>query len=276
MPTKPKGRQGENLLRELQDYNAPPAISDSDAASADSENDAPATSAQREPLLPSVLPEAKFQGYRLWNTRSSIRSDSARARGEHLTTLNLNVEPLLNDQPSGVPSTESAAPKPEQRQKSKQSHSATGKQKRKGDIGNRKGEKDNTSKTAGTKRTGVPNTSRQSEAQESEAIDLFATWQSSHSESLQHESQYGLTRVNTARIEELLATPRYSSWSPSEGHIFRPESLPRGIDLQIEDGLYVFKPTAAVFRDFERFLKVVEDLSGRKTGIVKVIVPAEW
>lgn len=46
--------------------------------------------------------------------------------------------------------------------------------------------------------------------------------------------------------------------------------------MRMEEGLHVFIPTAAAFLDFGRFLKDVEEIAGRKMGVVKVIVPSEW
>ena len=46
--------------------------------------------------------------------------------------------------------------------------------------------------------------------------------------------------------------------------------------FHVEGGLHIFTPTAAAFRDFARFLKGVEEVAGRKRGVVKVIVPSEW
>lgn len=49
----------------------------------------------------------------------------------------------------------------------------------------------------------------------------------------------------------------------------------KGLNLTIEDGLHVFRPTANVIHDFEKFLLKVEDIAGRETGVVKVILPEE-
>lgn len=47
-------------------------------------------------------------------------------------------------------------------------------------------------------------------------------------------------------------------------------------EFRVENGLHVFSPTTAAFSDFGRFLREVEKIAGRKTGVVKVVVPAEW
>ena len=54
--------------------------------------------------------------------------------------------------------------------------------------------------------------------------------------------------------------------------------VPEGFEgaFHMEEGLYVFTPTAAAFSDFCRFLKDVEEIAGRKMGVVKIIVPSEW
>ena len=46
--------------------------------------------------------------------------------------------------------------------------------------------------------------------------------------------------------------------------------------LRVENDLHIFSPTMAAFSDFGRFLGNVEEIAGRKTGVVKVVVPAEW
>lgn len=46
-------------------------------------------------------------------------------------------------------------------------------------------------------------------------------------------------------------------------------------NLTIQDGLHVFRPTADVLNDFENFLQRAENLAGRETGVVKVILPKE-
>lgn len=42
----------------------------------------------------------------------------------------------------------------------------------------------------------------------------------------------------------------------------------------MEQGLHIFTPARAEFSDFERFLGDVEEVAGRETGVVKVIVPS--
>ena len=49
--------------------------------------------------------------------------------------------------------------------------------------------------------------------------------------------------------------------------------LPAGYNITKDAGVDVFSPTKEVFEDFTNFLAVVEEISGRKTGVVKVIVP---
>ncbi len=52
--------------------------------------------------------------------------------------------------------------------------------------------------------------------------------------------------------------------------------IPDDFNLSMENGLYVFSPTATVFKEFATFLGVVEEIAGREQGVVKVIVPKEW
>ena len=54
--------------------------------------------------------------------------------------------------------------------------------------------------------------------------------------------------------------------------------VPKGHEdaIHMAKGLYVFTPTANAFFDFGRFLKDVEEIAGRKMGVVKVIIPSEW
>ncbi len=49
-----------------------------------------------------------------------------------------------------------------------------------------------------------------------------------------------------------------------------------GYNLSMEDGLYVFSPTEAIFQDFTQFLEGVENIAGRVKGVVKVVVPKGW
>ncbi|KAI9877174.1 MAG: hypothetical protein M1830_004632 [Pleopsidium flavum] len=82
------------------------------------------------------------------------------------------------------------------------------------------------------------------------------------------------------RILELLASPGYS---PTQSLTTEPEltvpayhpnaEIPSGYNLTMEQGLYVFSPTEAVFRDFAPFLEGVEKIAGRVKGVVKVIIP---
>ena len=51
---------------------------------------------------------------------------------------------------------------------------------------------------------------------------------------------------------------------------------PPGFDPIMEKGLHVFQPTAELFNNFSYFLRVVEQIAGRREGVVKVIVPPEW
>ena len=44
----------------------------------------------------------------------------------------------------------------------------------------------------------------------------------------------------------------------------------------MDDGLHVFSPTTDAFLDFGRFLKAVEEVAGRKMGVVKVVIPSGW
>lgn len=37
--------------------------------------------------------------------------------------------------------------------------------------------------------------------------------------------------------------------------------------------IHVFEPNLSVLQDFETFLKVVEEIAGRKVGVVKVVLP---
>ena len=46
--------------------------------------------------------------------------------------------------------------------------------------------------------------------------------------------------------------------------------------FRVKNDLHIFSPTVAAFSDFGRFLRDVEEIAGRKTGVVKVVVPAGW
>ena len=46
--------------------------------------------------------------------------------------------------------------------------------------------------------------------------------------------------------------------------------------FHMEQGLRIFTPTATAFSDFTRFLRGVEDVAGRKVGVVKVVIPSQW
>ena len=50
---------------------------------------------------------------------------------------------------------------------------------------------------------------------------------------------------------------------------------PKAFDFEVIDGVYVFRPTVASFVSFENFLETVEEIAGRKMGVVKVVVPKE-
>ena len=42
----------------------------------------------------------------------------------------------------------------------------------------------------------------------------------------------------------------------------------------VEQGLHIFTPMRDEFSDFERFLEDIEEIAGRETGVVKVIIPS--
>ena len=82
-----------------------------------------------------------------------------------------------------------------------------------------------------------------------------------------------------ALLLNLINTQGYShkaaSCSLSQLLAFHPlMDLPVGYNIAKVAGVDVFSPTKEVFEDFSSFLAVVEEISGRKTGVVKVIVPA--
>ena len=88
------------------------------------------------------------------------------------------------------------------------------------------------------------------------------------------------------RIRELLESPRYNP-HPSQHeldaqarqkpayHVTAEVSQSLRGAFHMDGGLYVFTPTSANFADFGAFLKDVEEIAGRKMGVVKVIVPSE-
>lgn len=93
--------------------------------------------------------------------------------------------------------------------------------------------------------------------------------------------------MGTERIKELAVSPRYNPHpSPQEMeaqgrkkpayHV--TAEVPEGFEgaFHMEKGLYVFTPTATAFFNFPRFLKDVEEIAGRKMGVVKVIIPSGW
>ena len=47
-------------------------------------------------------------------------------------------------------------------------------------------------------------------------------------------------------------------------------------ESRVENDLHIFSPTMAAFSDFGRSLRDKEEIAGRKTGVVKVVVPAGW
>lgn len=48
------------------------------------------------------------------------------------------------------------------------------------------------------------------------------------------------------------------------------------VDFDIEDDVFVFKPTRFQYRSFEALLRLIEGIGGRKQGVVKVVVPKNW
>ncbi len=81
----------------------------------------------------------------------------------------------------------------------------------------------------------------------------------------------------------MLASPRYSATqsltTEPESHLpaYHPYAqVPPGYNISMEQGLYVFSPTEAVFRDFAQFLEGVEKIAGRVKGVVKVVIPKVW
>lgn len=84
---------------------------------------------------------------------------------------------------------------------------------------------------------------------------------------------------NIGRLLNLINAQGYShkaaAWSLSQQAAFHPLiDLPVGYNITKDAGIDVFSPTKEVFEDFSNFLAVVEEISGREKGVVKVIVPA--
>jgi len=53
------------------------------------------------------------------------------------------------------------------------------------------------------------------------------------------------------------------------------QEIRRGL-FHVDNGLFVFTPTATEFKAFANFLQQAEEIAGRENGVVKVIVPREW
>ncbi|KAL9122950.1 MAG: hypothetical protein Q9187_000491 [Circinaria calcarea] len=82
----------------------------------------------------------------------------------------------------------------------------------------------------------------------------------------------------TDRVLSLIDTQGYShkaeAWSLSQQPGYHPlMDLPSGYNITKDAGIDVFSPTKEVFEEFSNFLAVVEEISGRDNGVVKVIVP---
>lgn len=78
------------------------------------------------------------------------------------------------------------------------------------------------------------------------------------------------------KITKILQSRHYNILSPpTEDCIVRKNDDLDDYGLTIQDGLHIFRPTADELNDFENFLQRVEDIAGRETGVVKVIVPKE-
>lgn len=45
------------------------------------------------------------------------------------------------------------------------------------------------------------------------------------------------------------------------------------LDMTVQNGVHIFRPTVDMLNDFEKFLMKVEDIADRETGVVKVIIP---
>lgn len=82
--------------------------------------------------------------------------------------------------------------------------------------------------------------------------------------------------VEIEKITNILWARHYSiSSGLAEDCMMEIEDDREDLDMTIQDGLYTFRPTADMLNDFEKFLLKVEDIAGRETGVVKVIVPKE-
>lgn len=78
------------------------------------------------------------------------------------------------------------------------------------------------------------------------------------------------------KITEILQSRHYNIASTlTEDFMIGINDDLKGYNLTIQDGLHVFRPTAEVMNDFENFLQRAEDIAGRETGVVKVILPKE-
>ncbi|KAI9812585.1 MAG: hypothetical protein M1827_004574 [Pycnora praestabilis] len=95
------------------------------------------------------------------------------------------------------------------------------------------------------------------------------------------EELYAQWLEKKERILELISSPEYNpdQLEPESGitgsvPAYDPSAaVHEGFNMTMENGCYVFAPTVDVFREFERFLATVEELAGRKAGVVKVVVP---
>ena len=85
-----------------------------------------------------------------------------------------------------------------------------------------------------------------------------------------------LTTSGLEKITRILRSRHYSLSSDPEDELM----MDIGNDLEeltmtVQDGLHIFRPTADMLQDFGKFLVKVEEIAGRETGVVKVIVPKE-
>ena len=85
----------------------------------------------------------------------------------------------------------------------------------------------------------------------------------------------------TDRILDLINSPGYSSLPDTRAQISEAsdpvrrllKNIPEGYNVSRDLGLYTFAPTLDVYRNFSRFLAVVEEIGGRELGVVRIIVP---